>query len=149
MQTMLGDISIRSRDGTQIAVVELKNPRNLTGEAARLYRRNMIVHGALPQTHFFLLLSQDVGYLWKDARLEPLDAPPTVEFSMVSVIERYLTVPHGHRLIEIELEIVIVQWLGDLAAGLELPTQEPDKTLAAVGFVGAIRGASVVPEAVA
>lgn len=149
MQTMQGDISMRSRDGTQVAVVELKNPRNLTGEAARLYRREMIIHGVLPQTPFFLLLSQDIGYLWKDARPDTPDAPPTVAFSMGNVIERYLTVPPGHRLIRVELEIIVVQWLGDLAAGLELPAEEPDKTLAAVGFIDAIRGASVVPEATA
>lgn len=64
---MSANFRIIARDGTPVALVEIKNRQNLSADVAIQYCRNLLVHGALPRSPYFLLLSQDVGYIWKDA----------------------------------------------------------------------------------
>jgi hypothetical protein len=140
------DILIRSPEGYPIAVVEVKNRQNLSRDVATELRRNMVVHGLLPRVPYFLLTSQDVGFLWKGAKEENLDAPPTYEFPMEKVVARYLKREPEHRLYGAVLELLVLQWLNDLTRGAHKTTEEPEKTLALAGFNESIRGATVVPE---
>ena len=77
------DILIQSPQGNSIAVVEVKNRQNLSRDVATAFRRNMLVHGLLSQTPYFLLTSQDIGFLWKEAKEENLDAPQTMNFQWI------------------------------------------------------------------
>ena len=83
------DILIQSPEGNPIAVVEVKNIPNLTRDEAVQLRRNLADYGVPFQTPFFLLLSQDIGFLWKDSKYENLDSQPTYEFPMDRVVARY------------------------------------------------------------
>lgn len=140
------DILIRSAEGNPIAVVEVKNQQNLSRDVATKLRRNMVAHGLLPQIPYFLLTSQDVGYLWKEPKQVSLDAPPTYEFPMDKVVARYLKREPGQRLHGAELELVVLQWLTDLALGTQKVVEEPEKTLALSGFNESIKGATVLTE---
>lgn len=55
--TSRADIVIRTEKGQIIAIVEIKNRKDITPEIATTFRRNMIAHGLIPQIPYFLLLS--------------------------------------------------------------------------------------------
>lgn len=106
----------------------------------------MIAHGLPSRVPYFLLLSQDVGYLWKEPKQGNADAPPTYEFPMSPIVTRYLRRDPNERLYGAELELLALQWLTDLTLKPERDTEEPEKTLARAGFNEAIRGATVLLE---
>ncbi len=116
---------------------------------ATTLRRNLIVHGYVPPTPYYLLLSQDVGYLWKNPDPTRLDPPPDYQFSLDNVIDRYLKSGPKRRLSEGELELVLLQWLIELTLERPASTEEPELTLAGAGFVSAIQGGRVIAEAAA
>ena len=76
------DIAVQSSDGRLLAVVEIKNREHLTAEVATVIRRNLIAHGLVPELEYFLLLSQDRGYLWAGLSLPQLEAPPKAASSV-------------------------------------------------------------------
>ncbi|HEX6797125.1 MAG TPA: hypothetical protein VF116_05345 [Ktedonobacterales bacterium] len=140
---MSADFRITARDGAPVALVEIKNRQNLSPDVAIQYRRNLLVHGALPRSSFFLLLSQDRGYIWKDASATDLDAAPTQTFPMSHVVERYSLIPSDGRLTGTAFALLVLPWLNDLSSGRRDDCQEPETSLAQTGFLDAIRGGHV------
>ena len=143
------DILITDHNDTPLAAIEVKNRQHLSPQLAAVLRRNLVVHGYVPPTPYFILLSQDVGYLWKDVQHQVLDVLPDYEFPLDSVVARYLKSKAKRRLSGEELELVISQWLIELTLDHHEPREEPERTLAMSGFLDAIRGGSVVVEAAA
>lgn len=137
------DIILQNPDGQFIAVIEVKNLPDLSRDVATILRSNSMTYTLLPQTPYFLLLSQDKGFLWKEAWREGPETPPTYEFPMSQVIARYTSRDPEDRLYEIELEFLAMQWLKDIAAGKQKIVEEPEKTLALAGFDESIKDASI------
>jgi hypothetical protein len=140
------DILIRSPQGYPIAVVEVRNRQNLSRDVATQLRHNLIDYGLPSRVPYFMLLSQDVGYLWKEAKQENADVPPTYEFPMDNVVSRYWKSDSEKRLYAEALELLILQWLSDLTKGMQKDVEEPEKTLAIAGFNESIKGAAVLAE---
>lgn len=128
------DFLIRSPQGYPIAVVEVQNLQDLTRDEATELRRSLIAYGVPSQIPYFLLLSQDIGFLWKESKQESPDAPPTYEFPMDTIVTRYLQRDSKRRLYQSVLALVVRQWLNDLTMGSQEATEEPEKTLALAGF---------------
>jgi hypothetical protein len=149
MSNLRSDIFITDHDGNPVAALEVKNRENLSREVATVLRRNLIVHGNAPAAPYFLLVSQDAGYLWKNAKPEDIDAPPDYQFPLNTVLARYLPSEPKRRLSGAELELVLLQWLIELTLEHPKSREEPERTLARAGFDDAIRGGRVVAEAVA
>lgn len=141
------DILIQSLEGDTIAVVEVKNLRDLTRDEAIQIRRSLVDYGVPVQVPFFMLLSQDIGFLWKDSKYENLDAPPMYTFPMGNVVARYSDRKPGERLYEAEFEILALRWLNHLTIKAYSNSEEPEKTLALSGFIEAIEGAYALFEA--
>lgn len=137
------DFRVTTHDGSLAAIVELKNRQNLSPDVAIEYRRNLLVHGALPRSPFFLLLSQDMGYLWKDASPTALDVAPTRAFPMTDVVKRYRVTQLDGRLAGIAFALLVLPWLNDLSSGRRNYSQEPEKSLAQTGFLDAIKGGNI------
>ena len=135
------DILIQSPDGDTIAVVEVKNLRDLTPDKATEIRHNLAYYGVPAEVPFFMLLSQDVGFLWKNSTYENLDALPTYTFPMQNVVARYSDRKPGERFYELEFEILVLRWLNHLTIKEYSDSQEPEKTLELSGFIEAIEGA--------
>jgi len=140
------DILVRDPDGFPIAIVEIKNRQNLSRDVATELRRSMIAHGLPARVPYFLLLSQDVGYLWKDVKQTDLDAPPTFEFPMDKVVTRYLKEDSKQRLYGSILELLVFQWLNDLATNSGNESEEPEKTLALSGFSQSVKDSTILTE---
>ncbi|MDP9354851.1 MAG: hypothetical protein M3R02_06135 [Chloroflexota bacterium] len=140
------DIVVQAADGDLLALVEVKNRHHLTADIATVLRSNLLAHGVVDRrAPYFLIVSQDVGFLW-DQRSQPPDlaAPPKVQFSMVPVIQRYLpSLADGERLGGSQVELAAVQWLSDLARGIENRPKEPDAALAKTDFLKMIKGGRV------
>ena len=139
----------RDAAGDPVAVIEVKNREGLTPEIAAQLHRNMAAHGLIGRAPYFLLLSQDVGYLWRERPDSPIDAPPAVRFPMGTVVERYAVgALDGKRLRELELEPLVVHWLSELSAGRpgqRGANEEPERSLAEAGLLDALRDATIEP----
>lgn len=145
--TLHPDILVQGPDGRPVAVVELKNRRNLSPDVAADLHRQLLGYGTRSQAPYLLLLSQDSGFLWKNPDAEGTNNFPSYGFPMTNVVARYL--PHlnsGERLRESELELLVLQWLNSLTDGLQYASDEPEKSLATSGFLEAIQGAMVISE---
>lgn len=151
MQTLaIGvDIVVQAADGSVLALVEVRNRENLTPDVASVLRRNLIAHGfANVWARYFVIVSQDAGYLWDQESLPAGEVPrPTVEFPMRSVIERYLpSLATNGRLSGSAVELAVTQWLWDLARGVEDRPREPEIALGKTDFLRLIRGGRVSTE---
>ena len=140
------DIVVQAADGGVLALVEVRNRENFTPDIASVLRRNLIAHGfANVWARYFLIVSQDAGYLWDQQSLPSGDVPPpTVEFPMRSVVERYLpSLVNDGRLSGSDLELAVAQWLWDLAHGVKDRPREPEAALGETDFVRLIKGGRV------
>ncbi|MHB8596535.1 MAG: hypothetical protein ACYDER_06965 [Ktedonobacteraceae bacterium] len=146
MTTFRPDLLIENSDGDPIAVVEVKAMSNLTRDEATVIRRNMLARGLPAHVPYFLLLSQDVGYLWKESKQYGVSETPMYEFPMHAVVNRYLDKEAQERLYGSVLELVMLQWLYNLSTKPQVITEEPEKTLARSGFNESIKGAMVLME---
>jgi hypothetical protein len=140
------DILIHDSEGYPIAVVEVKNLQNLSRDIATELRYNLINYGVSARVPYYLLLSQDVGFLWTESKQVEPHAPPTYEFSMDKVVTRYLKEDSPRRLYGSILELLVYQWLNDLATKPVNEGEEPEKTLALSGFAKSIKGATILAE---
>jgi len=145
--TYKGDIIVQESDGRLIAIVEIKNRQNLSRDIAMMLRRSMIDDGLPLNIPYFLLLSEDTGFLWKQPDQAKPEASPTVEFPMKNIVTRYLPeLGPEERLRGAELELLVLHWLNNLAWTPQIPNEEPEKSLAASGFLETIQGAIVLIE---
>lgn len=138
------DMLIQSPQWFPVAIVELKNLPNLTRDEATEIRRSLIEYGVPARVPYFLLLSQDVGFLWTEAQQMDPGALPAYEFPMDTVVTRYLKEDSERRLYHSIFELIVFQWLNDLAESPGNTSEEPEKTLALSGFSKAIRDAKIL-----
>jgi hypothetical protein len=141
------DIVVSGTDGRPVAVVEVKNRTNLTRELATALRERLSDLGPLFQAPYFLLVSQDKGYLWTPNG-DKARQQPTSEFPMGDIVARYL--PKGtasDRLQETVLEQLVAHWLMTLTDAPPSAPTEPERSLAEVGFLTSVQGGTVAVEA--
>lgn len=140
------DLVVQAADGNVIAMVEVKNMEGLTAEIAATIRRNLVARSRPDWwSPFFMVVSQEAGFLWDQRSLPPDSVPlPTAEFPMAPVVARYLpSFVGGPRLSGSQLELAVGPWLSDLAWNVDDRPDEPEAALAGTGFVEMIRGGRV------
>src|SRR5579863_7076647 len=104
MTSFLADLIIKNLEDHLIAVVEVKNLKDLSREEAIEMRRTLLEYGFPADVPYFLLLSQEVGFLWKETAVGDPNASPTYEFPMDKVVTRYSEEHAERRLYGAELE---------------------------------------------
>ncbi len=138
------DILIRGKDGELLAVVIVTNPRRLSRDIVVELHRDFVAYDTGRDAPYSLLLSQKHGFLWISTG--PQDTA-CAEFPMETVVARYFpSLGEQERLRGRELELILFQWLVNLTLAPHEATEEPEKSLAACGFLSAIQGASVTVE---
>ena len=138
------DLVIQSAEGNPIALVEVANPHYLSRDVATEIHRSIMKRGLPRHVPYFLLLSQDKGYLWKDLNDENQDTPPNYEFSMNNVVSRYAAEKPNRRIYTEVLEFLVLQWLTTLADSEQNGGEEPENILSLSGFNDSIKGATVL-----
>ena len=103
--------------GQPILLAEVKSTHRTSEQWAARYRRNLLAHGTLPRTPFFLIATPEHLYFWRQDDLNSGEEPP--QFTMDATrelkpyFERFKQTPDstgGHA-----LELILFSWLLDLA----------------------------------
>jgi hypothetical protein len=125
------DFTLYDRYGRLAAALEVKAKRGTTSRWAAEFRRNLRAYEAFRYAPFFLIVTPDRVYLWKEAPAasgpESSLVSPSFEIDAKPLFEPYLK---GTRLKLEEIsgpafELVVMSWLGDLILQLpEVPLQE-------------------------
>ena len=137
------DLALYDRDGRLIAIVEVKNKQGTSPEWAAKFRRNLLVHGGYSQADFFLLVTPDRLYIWKNAGATPTLVQPMYELDAQPLFAPYFeraginpSDSSGQA-----FELVVAAWLGDLVRSEEHREARTDgqDVLAESGFLTAVR----------
>jgi hypothetical protein len=141
------DFTIYDSAGQLAAVVEVKTQRGTDGEWAAEFRRNLLAHGGESQPAFFLIVTPDRIYLWKNAGTVPELVKPDYEIDARPVFKPYLAaarIDEG-RINELGFEMIVASWLNNLALvrdpASELPGHE--HVFIESGFIDVIRRGKV------
>ena len=140
------DLYVRRPDGSPVAIVEVKGGKDLSRDDATYMRQALLSRCPGTTAPFFLMVSQDTGFLWIDSQQRP-DAPPSYEFPLNKIVSRYLPdLKATDRLRHSELQLLYLHWLSDLSRSARRAEDEPEISLAEAGFLKAIEGARVTAE---
>lgn len=119
------DFTLYDRYSRLVAAIVVKAKKGATRQWAEEFRRNLQVYEAFRYAPFFLIVTPDRVYLWKEAAAaagaEPFLVPPGIELDAQPLFEPYLK---GTRLKLEEIsgpafELIVMSWLRDLI--LQLP----------------------------
>ena len=151
MSPFQADLLIKTYKGDPVAIIEVYNTPDLSKEKATELRSYMLKDGLPLSVPYFLLVSQDEGYLWKNSDQPTPDAPPLFHFPMTRVVRQYAIHDQDkRRLYNEELDLLVLDWLtnfiGDELEKQQNMTEEPEKTLAQAGFNKAIEHTIVLIE---
>jgi hypothetical protein len=142
------DLLVLDARDTPVAAIEVKSRPKLDPPEATLIRRNLFAHGLVPPVDYFLLVSQDIGYIWGPAKRDAIGAEPDLSFSMSPVLKRYSVEPTAAgRLFHSQLELLVSAWIQELTSGTGPGEDEPELSLERVGFTSAVRCGKVLTEA--
>jgi hypothetical protein len=146
------DLVLYDRNGQLTAIVEVKNKLGTSREWAAQLRRNILAHGEYYCADFFLLVTPDRLYLWKNAGTTPVLVSPMYEVDTQPIFAPYFKSAgidprhaSGHA-----FELVVTAWLGDLVRSGERPEKltNGQRWLVESGFLTAVRDGRIEYEVV-
>jgi len=131
------DLVIEKR-GVPILAVEARNVVSPSAEFAAKFLRNILAHGDIPRSEYFLLGLRNHLYLWRDPRL-PVSLPE-YEGDTAHVLEPYLVRLRRplDKLSQSGFEMLMQSWVGELVMGI-LPDAGDQKWLVESGLAEAVR----------
>ncbi|HWE36157.1 MAG TPA: hypothetical protein VG406_06260 [Isosphaeraceae bacterium] len=134
------------KDWQAVAAIDIRNSPLLTPEFATEFRHAVGNDGSRYSFPFYLLVSQEHGYLWDKATLGQPDAPPTIDLPMATILKNYSRADDPDRRLSSEAMFWrIFRWLLDLTLERResLKDVAPSATLTA--FLRAVEGGIVQP----
>lgn len=137
------DLALYDQHGQLTALVEIKNKPGTSRAWAAQFRRNRLAHGGHYNADFFLLVTPDWLYLWKNTDAADPLVPPTYEVNAQPLFAPYCT-SAGVDMRSISnhaFELVVAAWLSDLMRSNEQPEQLADgqRWLMESGFLTAVQ----------
>lgn len=147
------DLALYNPGGRLTALAEVKRKLGTSGEWAARTRRNILAHGGFGDTEYFLLVTPDRLYLWKDAGTDPAEVLPDYEADAGATFAPYFESVgvDPHAVSGQAFELVVASWLGDVIRSAKASGGQVDDRswLARSGFRAAVRGGRIAYEAVA
>ena len=128
--SQIADFVAYSPDGQIALIAEAKGRTNTSRSWATQMRRNMLAHGTVPNSRFFLLALPDRLYLWKDAGNTSELVEPTYEIDATPFFQPYSAAARvsPDRLTGRKLRIDRHFWLNELVrSGLPEDVPEPQR----------------------
>ncbi len=133
-------------DGSLAALVEANTSQGTSPEWAAQFRRNIMEHGNLPPAEFFVFVTRESLYLWRNAGNAPIAILPHAVIPTAPLLGRYverlstsLETVHG-----LTFETIVGDWLWDLSDPRdEAGDLAREHGLAGTGFVEALRGGRI------
>ena len=139
----IADIIAYDTNGQLTLVIEIKSKLGTSAQWAAQMRRNILAHGLLPSTPFFLLGLPDHFYLWKDNGITPEVIKPTYEIDPRPFLQPYYEKSglSSETISGKSFELVIVSWLSEiLGTRSQDSLQDSQKWLLESGLFEAIHG---------
>lgn len=117
------DLAVYDSQGRLIAIVEVKNKLRTSADWAARTRRNMLAHGRLGNVNFFLIVTPDKIYLWKDTGADPIPVPPTYVADTEAELGRYFrgTGIRPESISGHAFELLVSTWLSNVSRSSEAP----------------------------
>src|SRR5436190_15490117 len=141
------DLALYDSHGQLAALADIRKRLGTSGKWATALRRNILAHGGFPSVEFFLVVTPDRLYVWKNAGMEPRLVKPTYEVDARPLLEPYFKrIRRDPAEISGEgFELLVGSWLADLTRSGMAPEQvsEPDSWLMQSGFLNAVRNGRV------
>jgi hypothetical protein len=142
------DFVLHSRDQRLTTLVEVKSKPNTSSSWAAQLMRNRLAHGhPSPRGDFFVLVTPDRLYLWKQADLDSARFLPSSEADARPLFAPYFqrTGVSASAASPQAFELVVAAWLGDLVRTVErrekLAAEQP--WLVESGLVDAVAGGQI------
>lgn len=141
--TPKADLTVISSNGDIALVVEVKVKVSATDEWAATLRRNLVVHGIVPASAYFLLALPDYFFLWK-----PFSSPEAVDADYKipagNLVKMYLEDIHLEELSSSSLELLLSAWVSNLIESNITGETEPELAwLIDSGLFESIKGGSI------
>lgn len=111
------DLVIYDRDGRPIAMVVVKAKLDTSAQWAAQFRRNILAHGDTRPADFFLLVTPEWIYLWKDPGIEPVELPPTFTIDARPLLKPYFDSAKvsASGIDGLAFQLVVGSWFADLS----------------------------------
>jgi hypothetical protein len=145
------DYCLYNSRGDLVAAVEAKRQAGTSEKWAAQFRRNLLAHQVLMRAPFFLIVTSDRIYLWKqpDRALDDADDAdrlPDASLDARSNFQPYFEkIGVNSRTVDpLVFETLVGSWLRDLMRHTEAVQELENQSLA--GFVKAIQGGRLVYE---
>ncbi len=150
------DIAVHDADGQLQLVVEVKNRSGTSAEWAIQMRRNLLIHGLVSHSPYFLLALPDTFYLWKPHPQHDFETPPDYR---IDAVDAFALTDYGttQLLGDIDqfghdsLELLVASWLEYLTwADIKQDNARPGPSwLFDSGLYQAIKNGTVTTEVTA
>jgi hypothetical protein len=114
------DFVAYGREGEVVLLVEAKSRRGTTEGWAAGLRRNMLSHGFLPSSKFFLIATPDRIYVWRKGRPEQTAARPEFTTDAAKVLQPYFQRLNQDpsKIGPEAFELLVLTWLNDVAGSV-------------------------------
>jgi hypothetical protein len=111
------DFIAHDRDGHVLLLAEAKSRRGTSASWAAGLRRNMLSHGMLPASKYFLVATPERLYLWRQEDSHAAEALPQVTIDAEKVLAPYFKVlrQDPSQIGPEAFEHLVLAWLKDLA----------------------------------
>jgi hypothetical protein len=111
------DFVAYDRDGHVLLLAEAKSRRGTSESWAAGLRRNMLSHGLLPWSKYFLIATPERMYLWKQQQPNSPEMPPELTIDAEKVFQPYFQRLHQEpsSIGPEAFEHLVLTWLTDIA----------------------------------
>jgi hypothetical protein len=111
------DIVAYDQAGRVVLLAEAKSRVGTSAEWAARFRRNMLSHGTLPKSKFFLIATPERLYFWKQDHPGVSDEPPEFTIDATTEFKPYFDrlEKTSRAVSEQALEMLVLTWLTDIA----------------------------------
>jgi hypothetical protein len=111
------DFVAYGRDGRVLLLAEAKSRRGASESWATGLRRNMLSHGVLPWSKYFLIATPERMYLWKQDQPNSADLPPEFTIDASEVFQPYFLKLHlePSKIAPEAFDLLVLTWLTDIA----------------------------------
>ena len=147
------DLALYDPSGRLTAIAEIKNKLGTSGDWAAKTRRNLLAHSGFSSADFFLLVTPDHLYVWKESGDDLGEKPPNYVADAESIFAPYFKrvglTPQQKS--GYAFELIVAEWLGDVkrSAKGEKDAVGDESWLVSSGFYNAVKDGRIEYEAVA
>lgn len=139
------DVALYDSGGQLVAFVQFCNKRGTSRAWATEFRRNILAHGGFPQARFFLFITPDRIYLWKNAASAGPEVEPDFEIDAIPIFKPYLKRLRRKVISSEAFELLASGWLSELINFPRLSTERLawQRALIESGFLKAVTGGKI------